>query len=111
MGGGVLGTKKIACSSAGVRLPESKPTHRRSRFFEIARLLVCLRHGLGKLLPARGAGASCSGFGFARNPATFDIFNWLQVTANFGDVALLQSAPNRPDYIDVWVLWLHGHDL
>jgi len=44
MGGGVLGTKKIACSSAGVRLPESKPTHRRSRFYEIARVLVRLDH-------------------------------------------------------------------
>jgi hypothetical protein len=82
-------------------------------FFELARVLVRLDHvaGPGKLLAARGAGASCGGFGFARNTTTFDIFSWLQVAANFGDVALLQSAPNRPDYIDVWVLWLHGHDL
>jgi hypothetical protein len=81
---------------------------------EIALVLVRFDHvaGPGKLLAARGAGASCGGFGFARNTtATFDIFNWLQVTANFSDVPLLQSAPNRPDYIDVWMLWLHGHDL
>jgi len=57
------------------------------------------------------AGAACGGFGFARSTTTLDIFNWLQVTANFGDVPLLQSAPNRPNYIDVWALWLHGHDL
>jgi hypothetical protein len=86
----------------------------RSRFFEIALVLVRLDHvaGPGKLLAARGAGASCGGFGFALNTTTLDIFNWPQVTGNFGDdVALLQSAPNRPDYIDVWALWLHGHDL
>ena len=76
-------------------------------------MLVRFDHVAGpeKLLATRGAGASCGGFGFARNTTTFDIFNWPQVTANFGDVPLLQSAPNRPDYIDVWALWLHGHDL
>jgi hypothetical protein len=46
---------------------------------QIARVLVRLDHvaGPGKLLAARGAGASCGGFGFARNTTTFDIFNWL----------------------------------
>jgi hypothetical protein len=73
-------------------------------------VLVHLDHvaGPGKLLAARGAGASCGGFGFARDTTTFDIFNWVQVAANFDDMPLLQSAPNRPDYIDVWALWLHG---
>ena len=45
--------------------------------------------------------------GFVRTTATtFDVFYRLQVT-NF-DVPLLQSAPNRPDYIDTLALWLHG---
>jgi hypothetical protein len=84
-----------------------------SPLFELACVLVRFDHVAGpeKLLAARGAGASCGGFGFARNTTTFDIFNWPQVTANFGDVPFLQSAPNRPDYINVLVLWLHGHDL
>jgi hypothetical protein len=50
--------------------------------------------------------AACNGFGFARNTTTtFDVFYWLQVT-NF-DV-LLNSAPNGPDYIDIWGLCLHA---
>ncbi len=50
--------------------------------------------------------AVCDGFGFARNTATtFDVFYWLQVT-NF-DV-LLNSAPNGPDYIDIFGLCLHA---
>ena len=49
-------------------------------------------------------------FGLARSTATtFDIFFRLQVTVNLDDVSFLQSAPNRPDYMDIWVLWLHGH--
>jgi hypothetical protein len=49
--------------------------------------------------------AACDGFGFARNAATttFDVFYWLQVT-NFD--GLLNSAPNGPDYIDIWGLCL-----
>ena len=52
----------------------------------------------------------CDGFGFVRNTAAaaFDVFYWLQVTGNFGDMPLLQPAPNRLDYIDIWQLWLHG---
>ena len=58
------------------------------------------------LVAACGASAACDGFGFARNTAaTFDVFYWLQVT-NF-DV-LLNSAPNRPDYIDIFGLCLHA---
>jgi hypothetical protein len=43
-------------------------------------VVVRLDHvaGPGKLLAARGAGASCGGFGFARHTtATFDVFYWL----------------------------------
>ena len=85
----------------------------RSRLLERAGVLVRFNHvaGPGKLLAVRGVCISCGGFGFARNTTTFDIFNWLQVTANFGKARLLQSAPNRPDYIDVWALWLHSRDL
>src|SRR5262249_17164511 len=55
----------------------------------------------------RAAFATRRAVGFARNTAsTFDVFYRLQVT-NF-DVPLLQSAPNRPDYIDTLALWLHG---
>jgi hypothetical protein len=55
---------------------------------------------------ARGASASCGGFGFARNTATtFDVLYWLQVT-NF-DVLLNSAPPNGLDYIDVWGLCLH----
>ena len=52
----------------------------------------------------------CDGFGFVRNTAAaaFDVFYWLQVTGHFGDMPLLQSAPNRLDYIDILQLWLHG---
>ena len=58
------------------------------------------------LMAACGACAACDGFGFARNTATtFDVFYWLQVP-NF-DV-LLNSAPNGPDYIDIWGLCLHA---
>jgi hypothetical protein len=50
---------------------------------------------------------ACDGFGFARNTATtFDVFYQLEVT-NF-DVCLLNSAPNGPDYIDIWGLCLHS---
>ena len=31
-----------------------------------------------EIIAARGADASCGGFGFARNSTTFDIVNWLQ---------------------------------
>ena len=55
----------------------------------------------------RGASAACGGFGFACNTATtFDVVSRLQVT-NF-DVSLLRSAPNGPNYIDVWEFVLHG---
>jgi hypothetical protein len=55
---------------------------------------------------ARGASAACAGFGFARNTAaTFDVFYWLQIT-NFD--GLLSSAPNGPDYIDIWGWCLHA---
>jgi hypothetical protein len=49
------------------------------------------------------------GFGIVRNrpAAAFDVFYLAQVTKN--DMPLLQSAPNRPDYMDIWALWLHGH--
>jgi len=58
------------------------------------------------LVAACGACAACDGFGFACNTTTtFDVFYWLQVT-NF-DV-LLNSAPNGPDYIDIWGLCLHA---
>src|SRR4029450_4378257 len=61
----------------------------------------------GALVAACGVCAACDGFGFARNTATtFDIFYWLQVK-NF-DVRLLNSAPNRPDYIDIVGLCLHA---
>jgi hypothetical protein len=58
---------------------------------------------------AAGASAACGGFGFALNTtATFDVFYGLQVT-NFQvtNFALLNSAPNRADYIDIWGLGLH----
>jgi hypothetical protein len=101
----------IGC--AQLKQQQAERSRRFLPLFEIALVLVRFDHvaGPGKSLAARGASASCGGFGFARNTTTFDIFNWPQVTANFGDVALFQSAPNRPDYIDVWALWLHGHDL
>ena len=58
------------------------------------------------LVAACAACAARGGFGFARNTATtFDVFDWLQV-ANF-DI-LLNSAPNGPDYIDIWGLCLHA---
>jgi len=58
----------------------------------------------------RAAGAARVWFGLACNiTTTFDIFWWLQITVNFDDVSLLQSAPNRPDYINVFGLWLHRH--
>ena len=75
--------------------------------FEIALVLVRLDHvaGPGKLLAARGAGASCGGFGFARNTATtFHVLCRLQVT-NF---SLLKSAPDGVNYIDIRRLFLHG---
>jgi hypothetical protein len=37
---------------------------------------------------------------------TFDVFYRLQVT-NFDVLVLLNSAPNGPDYIDIWGLCLH----
>ena len=82
---------------------------RRSRFLEIARVLVRLDHVAGPILvAARGAGAACNRFRFAHSTvATFDVFYRLQIT-NF-DVSLLQAAPNRLDYIDVLILWLHRH--
>jgi hypothetical protein len=61
-----------------------------------------------QLLAARGAAAAFGAVGFARNTTAFDIFYRLQVTANFGDMPLLQSAPNRPDYINILGLWLHS---
>ena len=85
----------------------------RLRFFEIARML-----NFGVSLPelmaacaARGLCAACYGFGFVRNGAAtaFHVFYRFQVTRNFDDAPLLQSAPNRPDYIHIWALWLHGH--
>ena len=44
----------------------------------------------------------------ANAAATFDVFSWLQVAANFDHVPLLQSAPNRPDDVDIFGLWLHA---
>jgi hypothetical protein len=85
----------------------------RLRFFEIARLL-----NFGVSLPelmaacaARGPCAACYEFGFVRNGAAtaFHVFYRFQVTGNFDDAPLLQSAPNRPDYIHIWALRLHGH--
>jgi hypothetical protein len=64
--------------------------------------------GDSKLRPwaAYLAYATCAGAGFIRNTATtFDVFYRLQVTKF--DVPLLQSAPNRLDYIDILGLWLH----
>jgi hypothetical protein len=73
-------------------------------------VVVRLDHvaGPGKLLAARGAGASCGGFGFARNTAaSFDVFYWRQV-ANYGVLyVLFDSAPSGSNYIDVWDLCLH----
>src|SRR5262249_61905917 len=59
----------------------------------------------------RGLCPACYGFGFVRNGAAtaFHVFYRFQVTGNFDDAPLLQSAPNRPDYIHIWALWLHGH--
>jgi len=57
---------------------------------------------------ALGASAACVRFGFALNTAaSFDVFYWLQVK-NFD--GLLSSAPNGPDYIDIWRLCLHAQD-
>ena len=48
-------------------------------------------------------------FGFACNAAaTFDVFYWLQVTANFDDAPLLQSSPNGVNYNDIARFRLHG---
>jgi hypothetical protein len=64
------------------------------------RTTVC--DSLTLLVAACGA---CDGFGFTRNTATtFDVFYWLQVK-NF-DV-FLNSAPNRPDYIDILIWDVH----
>jgi hypothetical protein len=69
------------------------------------RTTVC--DSLTLLVAAYGARAACEGFGFARNTATtLDVFYWLQVT-NFDVLVLLNSAPNGPDYIDIWGLCLH----
>ena len=64
-----------------------------------------------ELMAACAARAARYGFGFVRNTAApaFHVFYRLQVAANFHDAPLLQSAPNRPDYIHIWALWLHGH--
>jgi hypothetical protein len=58
----------------------------------------------GLLLAALGAAAACGWFGCALNTAaTFDVFYRLQVT-NYGLFYIfLQSAPNGPNLIDVWV--------
>jgi hypothetical protein len=53
--------------------------------------------------------AACVGFGFARNTApAFYVIDWLQIpnsqVTNFG---LVNSAPNRADYIDIWRSVLH----
>jgi len=63
---------------------------------------------LSLLVVARGASAACGWFGFALNTAaTFDVFCGLQVT-NYGVLnVLLESTPNRLDYMDVWVLSIH----
>jgi hypothetical protein len=61
------------------------------------------------LVAAYDACATCEGFGFARNTATtLDVFYWLQVT-NFDVLVLLNSAPNGPDYIDIWGLCLYAN--
>jgi hypothetical protein len=61
------------------------------------------------LAAARSVPAVCDRFGCGANTTTaFDIFSWLQVAANFDDVPLLQSAPNRPDYVNIFGLWLHA---
>jgi hypothetical protein len=69
-------------------------------FGGIARLFGVDLLGLVAACPAC---VVCDGFGFVRNTAAaaFDVFYWLQVRGNFGDMPLLQSAPNRPDYIDI----------
>ena len=58
-----------------------------------------------ELVAACRACAACEGFGLVCNTAAtaFHVFYWFQVT-NF---ALLNSAPNRADYIDVRGLVLH----
>jgi hypothetical protein len=62
-------------------------------------------------MAASRAYLACCGFGFVSNTATtaFHVFYRLQVTGNLDDAPLLQLAPNRPDYIHIWALWLHGH--
>jgi hypothetical protein len=63
---------------------------------------------LSLLVVARGASAACGWFGFPLyTAATFDVFYRLQVT-NYGVLnILLESTPNRLDYMDVWVLSIH----
>jgi hypothetical protein len=62
-----------------------------------------------KLLTVRGAAAAGGGVGFTRTAtATFDVFYWLQVTANFDDAPLLQSSPNGVNYNDIARFRLHG---
>src|SRR5262245_60719940 len=58
------------------------------------------------LATACAAFAACVRLGFIRNTAAtaFDVFYWLQVT-NFG---LLNSAPNRLDYVDIFGVGLHS---
>jgi hypothetical protein len=77
-------------------------------FWVIARLFSVRSF---RLAVASRAYLACCGFGFVRNTAAtaFRVFYRLQVTRNFYDAPLLQPAPNRPDYIHFWALWLHGH--
>jgi hypothetical protein len=62
------------------------------------------------LATAGAACATCGRIGFARNAATtFGVSYRLEVTANFDEAPLFQSAPNRPHYVDTLALWLHGY--
>ena len=61
-------------------------------------------------MAAYRACAACDRFGFVRNTAAtaFDVFYWLKITnAQVTNFALLNSAPNRADYIDIWRSLLH----
>lgn len=90
--------------------------------FEIAFVLVTLGHVADRIVNENhsmmrstnlflAAFAACAQLGCVPDTATttFDIFCWLEVATNFDELPLFQSAPNRPDYIDILVLWLHRH--
>src|SRR5262249_17234692 len=90
--------KSPLCSCVSITLPAACDHARGDGLTDLVAVAV-----------TRAACAACIGFEIARDTAAtaFDVLFWLQVT-NFV-APLLQSTPNRLDYIDVLILLLHRH--